>query len=201
MPFLRALLALGVLRSAGLDLGNHPREQFVERRLKLPAAGRHVLLFGVPRRGHARRLLDHDDVLVEIDDANVQFVGRRGERLRQQFHHVGKPQPAAGVDAEVAVDRHPPRFQQPAHLATTIARAATRAARPRRFRSTCRGRTRKSFSPESGLLLATFESLPDNLRRQTHKIPRRGMIRQWSGRRIRDAEWQMAVYGERIAGS
>ena len=102
--------------AASLGLGDQLRQQFVEGRLELPLAGRKLALVGVPRGGHARGLLHHHQVLVEIADADVLFAGGRGRRVRQQLDHVRQPQPASGVRAEVAAYHDPPRPQQPADL-------------------------------------------------------------------------------------
>ena len=119
-------------RDALLPLGDQPRQQFVEGRLKLPLARRQFALLGVSRGGHAGRLFHHDQVLVEIAGCGCPAsLGGRRQRMRQQLDHVGQPQPTAGVDAEIAADHHPPRFQAAGGPRTTTFPAATRAGRRR----------------------------------------------------------------------
>ena len=89
---------------------NDPGQQLVECRLKLPFAWRKPTLIGMSSRSHARRLFDHNNMLVDIADANIVFPNRRGHRVLQQFNHIDQPQTLAGVGANVAVDGHAARL-------------------------------------------------------------------------------------------
>ena len=105
-----------VLAAAMFAFGDRARKQLIERRLELALAGRKLAFVGVPRRRHARRLFDDCNVLVEIANANVVFARRRGQRMRKHLDDVHQPKTLAGVRAEIAVDRHLSRLQQPADL-------------------------------------------------------------------------------------
>ena len=73
---------------AGFRLDHQPREHLVQRGLQLAAAGRPVTLFGMPRGGHARRLLRHHHLGVEVFDLDRVFAGRGRGRAGEDFDYV-----------------------------------------------------------------------------------------------------------------
>ena len=91
------------------------REELVERRLDLPAAGRPVALLGVAGGGQARRLLDDDDGVIDVDDLDV--VGPRGSHggFGEHLHDLPVLKSPGHVSADVAVDHHMPRPDQLLH--------------------------------------------------------------------------------------
>jgi len=93
------------------SFGNQAGENFRKGGLNLPTA-RWLTFVGVTGRGHARRFFDHDQVLVEIADADVLIADGPGGRGIEHFHHVGQFKPITGIGAEVSVDRDLPGLKQ-----------------------------------------------------------------------------------------
>jgi hypothetical protein len=82
---------------------------------------------GMPHRGHPRRLFDDDDVVVQVTNLDVGFFGRWGEWMSEDVQHVAGRQPPTFVDAEVAVDLHVSRVDQPSRLPPGHLKAAVQS--------------------------------------------------------------------------
>ena len=67
-------------------------------------------------RVEAGRLLDDDDVLIEVAEVQVLLRTRWGERSGEQLEALALLEPASGVEAEVAADTDAPCLDDTADL-------------------------------------------------------------------------------------
>jgi hypothetical protein len=104
-----------------VDFRDDQRQQLLEGRSKLPAALRPQLFFGVSRAGDARRFFQYDEMLVEILKPHVALAGRLGRRVGEQLDDVPLGEPAAFIEAKIAVELDPARLNQPPHVRPTAA--------------------------------------------------------------------------------
>ena len=109
-------LAAAPLAAAGEFPGDRLGHEFLERRLKLPAAGGPAPLLVVTGACHSRWLVDHHDRLVEMDDSDIARRGRPRRGILEHLDNLARLKPAAGVGADVAVNQDPPATNELLHL-------------------------------------------------------------------------------------
>lgn len=80
--------------------------ELFERGLNLAPPRRPASLFMMPGRRDSRRLFDHHDVVVEMDNLHVPHARRFGRSSLEHLHHLANLQPSGDVGGNVAVDEH-----------------------------------------------------------------------------------------------
>ena len=124
------------------------------------AGGSTFALIGVSRGGHARRLLDHDEMLVQVPDADIRFsrtgaASEWGSSLTTSTNRRRWPASTQRLPLSITRRDFKSRRTSDHDFPGSHSRNAAATVWP-----TCRGRTRKTCPSGSGFALATAELLP-----------------------------------------
>jgi hypothetical protein len=79
-------------------------QELFERRLQLSAALRELSFFKVADARNAGRLLDNDQVSVNVDQPQIFAANRFRQRFLPDFQHIAGGNASCRIEAEVAVD-------------------------------------------------------------------------------------------------
>lgn len=93
------------------------REDLFQRRLGIGTlAAADWLLVHMANRGHAGRLFDHDNLGIDILEADIGQIGRRGSGLLKEGHHILQTQTASRILANIAADTDSPGLNETPNL-------------------------------------------------------------------------------------
>jgi hypothetical protein len=79
-------------------------QTFFKRRLKVLSLLSPFDVSGMSQRQHASRLVDDDQMLIQMQDSNIIVFGRRRQGLMSQFDHVSRNNSPPLIDAQNPID-------------------------------------------------------------------------------------------------